>query len=84
MSIMSTVQTLERSFKDLVLTKLGGYNKPVKTKHLAQRLRIERVDLVATLNQLRKQKKIDYIKINNSKDDYRGREDISYGWVLTP
>lgn len=68
---------------DLVLTKLKGYGKPVKTKHLANRLNIERADLVSTLNKLRSKGAIAYIKTINDRQDSRGREDISYGWVLT-
>ena len=70
------------TFEDLILLKLAGYSRPVKTKHLAERLKIERVDLIGSLNRLRKAGKIDYIKELNPKGDHRGREENYYGWVI--
>jgi len=80
---MSQVLTLnDPVLQNRILTKLRGYGKPVKTKHLAKRLNIERADLVASLNQLRSKGAIAYIKTVNDLQDSRGREDISFGWVL--
>jgi predicted transcriptional regulator len=72
------------AFEDLILQKLTGYNRPVKTKHLADRLNIERADLVASLNRLRQGGLIYYTKEPNKKTDSRGRDDLSYGWVINP
>lgn len=69
------------AFEELILKKLAGYSRPVKTKHLADRLDVERADLVGSLNGLRQKGLINYIKETNTKEDHRGREDISYGWV---
>lgn len=66
----------------IILTKLEGYAKAVKTKRLAERLEIERCDLVAQLNKLRAKGLVTYVKHVNGKDDYRGREDLTYGWIL--
>jgi len=78
------VLTLENrsAFEDLILQKLRGYTRPVKTKHLADRLKIERADLVGSLNKLRKEGFIKYTKEENPKSDHRGREDLNYGWVI--
>ena len=67
--------------EELILKKLSGYNRPVKTKHLAERLQVERADLVGSLNGLRQKGLINYTKEINPKEDHRGRENLSYGWV---
>ncbi len=80
---MSQVLTLTGSaFEDRILLKLKGYSRPCKTKHLADRLNIERADLVATLNGLRKRGLIQYTRKENGKNDHRGRDDLIYGWVI--
>ena len=73
---MQVLETRGSAFEDRIITKLSGYTRPVKTKHLAERLKIERADLVASLNKLRQAGKIDYIKETNNKNDHRGRDDL--------
>lgn len=75
----------ERSFsvfEERILNKLAGYCKPVKTKHLADRLNVDRIDLISVLNELRKGGLIHYTSIINRADDRRGREDKYYGWAI--
>ena len=82
MSSILTLRDITES-QSIILTKLGGYTKPVKTKHLADRLRMDRSDLVADLNQLRSRGAVRFVKgINQKEKDHRGRDDINFGWVL--
>ena len=66
-----------------IMTSLQGYTKPIKTKHLASRLNIDRVDLVASLNSLRKKKVVEFVKIEDQRyKNSIGRNILNYGWVL--
>ncbi len=79
---MQVLTTQGSEFEERILGKLSGYTRPVKTKHLAERLNIDRADLVAVLNDLRIKGKISYTKKINLLSDSRGRDDMIYGWVL--
>ncbi len=82
---MSTILTYDTTvLSKTILHILSGRTIPMKTKHLASRLHMERPDLVEILNKLREQKKVAYTRIINNASDSRGREDIIYGWVSTP
>jgi len=82
--MVAQVLSMKRSaIEDLIIQKLERYTRPVKTKHLADRLHIERSDLVAMLNNLRLHGFIQYVKEINPNQDSRGRDDLSYGWVLS-
>lgn len=59
----------------LVMKRLSKYNKPVKTKHLAERLNLDRTEITKTLNQLSTQNKITYVQ---SK---KGSEEKFVGWI---
>ena len=59
----------------IVLKKINGYTKPVKTKHLANKLDIPRPVLVMVLNRLEKENKISFF-VPSKKDDNR-----YFGWI---
>lgn len=69
-------QSIMNDFDILVLTKLKRYNKPVKTKHLAGKLKVTRPDLVMSLNKLQDQGLIYYHAPH--KDD----DKLFYGWKV--
>lgn len=66
-------------FEGIVLTKLKNYTKPVKTKNLATRLKVDRPRLVEMLNELKERGLIRYTSPRIK--DKRYREDY-YGWII--
>lgn len=78
MQVLTQLSELE----DRIIQRLGNYSRPVKTKHLAERLKIDRLDLVSSLNNLRRLKLVRYTKNENNQSDSRGREELNYGWEI--
>ncbi len=60
------------------LVKINRYNKPVKTKHMATRLKVDRPTMAQILNVLRDRNKI---KWHNPQP---GDEDRYMGWIKIP
>lgn len=65
----------EENLEFIVLKKIKGYTKPVKTKHLANKLDIPRPVLVQVLNKLHQQNLISW---HIPKRDNNKRY---YGWI---
>lgn len=63
--------------KSQVLQKLDRYSKPVKTKHLATRLDMDRTDLAEILNTLAKKKRVVFV------EGYDRFENYVCGWIST-
>lgn len=63
------------NFEAIVLASILKYRKPVKTKHLARKLNMNRIELVSILNILNKQNLICFQKVTMKNDD------IVYGWI---
>jgi len=53
---------------DLILRKLEGYNRPLKTKLLAKRLNMDRQELATKLKELEQKNEVTYISIKGNKD----------------
>ena len=61
--------------ESIVLKKLDQYTKPIKTKHLADRIGVDRVTITETLNRLHSQNKIAWHKPK------RTDENQYVGWI---
>lgn len=68
-------QTILSELEGIVLTSILNYRKPVLTKHLAKKLKMDRTDLVMVLNRLQNKNLITW-KNTKPKD-----EDLSCGWI---
>ena len=62
-----------RSYKN----RLDKYNKPVKTKHLAKRLKVDSTELMVIINKLRGKGKVDF----KPQTDKFSDEPFGWGWV---
>ena len=62
--------------ESIVLRKLDKYTKPIKTKHLAERVGVDRVIITETLNKLHSQNEIAWHKPKRTdKEQY-------VGWII--
>ena len=72
--ILAEKQT-QTELEGIVLTSILNYRKPVLTKFLAKKLKMERTDLVIVLNSLQKKGFVSW-KTTKPKDD-----DLVCGWI---
>ena len=69
------VSPTSSELEGIVLTSILNYRKPVLTKHLAKKLKIERTDLVIVLNSLQRKGLVSW-KNTKPKDN-----DLICGWI---